>query len=68
MENNNTYEIYSIPKYRMFNHKNMKKSLEEIKSALHCDSQFHEQLYSNDLLKIFVDIDQLSIKSQNRKI
>ena len=67
--NNNTYEICSVPIYKINydNCKKINKTIDEIKSTLHCDLQFHERLHKDDLLKVFVDIDSLSEKNKNNK-
>ena len=61
------YEICGVPTYKTkySDSKKIVKPIEVIKSALNSDLQFHERLGKNDLLKLAVDIDNLTDHNPN---
>jgi len=64
------YEICGVPTYKTkySDSKKIVKPIEVIKSALNSDLQFHERLGKNDLLKLAVDIDNLTDHNPNATV
>lgn len=63
----NTYEICSVPNYKINydNSKKIDKPIETIINVLNTDNQFHERLHKNDMLKLAIDVDKLTQHNSN---
>jgi len=66
----NTYEICQVPTYKT-NYNFAQKSVQPIKTIeaiLHSDTQCHERLSKNDLLKLSVDVDKLRLHNPSANL
>jgi P4 family phage/plasmid primase-like protien len=66
----NNYEVCQVPTYKI-NYDNTKKTnkpVESIIPLLNNDLGLHERLYKNDLLKLFIDLDNKEDEKEPNKI